>query len=135
MSQENAEIVRQSYEAFNEHGVAGVIEFWDPEIVWYTDPHVPEPGVYTGVQAVRQYLEGFEQAFGEVHIDMQRLIDVGGEEVFAVLTVKGHPLGQTDQQAEFFDWAWIATVREGKLVRIRSFLDHARGREAAGLTE
>ena len=33
MSQENVEIVRRSYEAFNENGLRGASEFWDPGIV------------------------------------------------------------------------------------------------------
>jgi ketosteroid isomerase-like protein len=135
MSQENVEMVRGTYQAFNENGLAGASEFWDPQIVWHTDPMVPEPGVYTGFDTVRTYLEGFIRAFGAWHIDTQELIDLGGDDVLSVLKVGGRPLGQTDQETRFLDWAWIVSVREGKITRVRSFLDMARAFEAAGLSE
>ena len=100
MSQENVEVVRGSYQAFNENGPAGASEFWDAEIVWHTDPLVPEPGVYTGFDTVRTYLEGFTRAIGTWHVDPQALIDLGGDEVLSVLRVGGRPLGQTDRAFE-----------------------------------
>jgi ketosteroid isomerase-like protein len=57
MSRENVELVRQAFEAFNRDGLPALQEFWDPEIVWHTDPMVPEPGVYEGREAVTAYLE------------------------------------------------------------------------------
>lgn len=63
------------------------------------------------------------------------ILTVGGAGVLSLLTMRGRPLGQTDQDAQFLNWAQIITVRDGKLTRIRSFLDRARGLEAAGLSE
>ena len=34
MSHENVELARQSYDAYNRHGVAGILPFLDPEIEW-----------------------------------------------------------------------------------------------------
>jgi ketosteroid isomerase-like protein len=135
MSYENVEIVRRSYEAFNESGLAGASEFWDREIVWHTDPLVPEPGVYIGFDTVQTYLEGFERAFGAWHIDTRELIDLGGDEVLSVLRVGGRPLGQTDAQTQFLDWTWIVSVRDGKIIDVRSFFDKSKAFEAAGLSE
>jgi len=135
MSQENVEMVRRSYQAFNENGLAAVREIWDPEIVWHTDPLVPEPGVYTGFDAVGTYLEAFIRAFGAWHIHAHEIIDLGGDEVLSVLTISGLPLGQTDAQTQILDWAWIVSVRDGKIARIRSFMDKDRAFEAVGLRE
>ena len=136
MSRENVEIVRRSFEAFNESGIATVSEFWDAEIVWCTDPTVPEPGVYTGFEAVRAYVEGFIRAFGgALRIDIHELIELGEGEVLSLVTVAGQPLGQTDQQTEFLNWAQIISVRNGKITRIRSFFDKAKALEAVGLSE
>jgi len=134
VSQEDVEVVRRSFQAFNEKGLAGASEFWGSEIVWHTDPMVPEPGVYTGFDTVRTYLEGFTRAFGAWHIDAHELIDLGGSEVLSVLTVGGHPLG-TDERTHFLDWAWIVSVREGKISQVRSFFDRSKAFEAAGLAE
>ena len=66
---------------------------------------------------------------------MREIVDLGGDEVLSVLTVTALPLGQTDARAQFFDWAWIASVRDGKIARVRSFLDKDRALEAAGLQQ
>jgi ketosteroid isomerase-like protein len=135
MSRENLEVVRRPYEAFNENGLAGAGEFWDSEIVWHTDPLVPEPGVYGGFDAVQTYLEGFIRAFGAWHIDPHEITDLEGGEVLSVFTVSSRPLGQTDAQTQIFDWAWIVSVRDEKITRVRSFFDKGRAFEAAGLRE
>jgi ketosteroid isomerase-like protein len=135
MSQENVEVVRQAFEAFNANGLSAMAETWDPEIVWHTDPTVPEPGVYEGKDAVRAYLEGFIRAFGAWHLEVQDLIDLGGEDVLSVMTALGRPLGQTQQETQFLEWCHISSVRNNKAVRIRSFLDKERAFEAAGLSE
>jgi ketosteroid isomerase-like protein len=141
MSRENVEAVRTALEAFNTQGLASIPEYWHPEIEWHTDPLVPEPGVYKGFDAVRTYLEGFLRASGEMSINtaggmrlsIQELVDVGEDEVLSLLTVSGPPRGQTDQQTQFLNWAQIMSVRDGKIVRVRSFLDEDRALEAAGL--
>ena len=135
MSQENVEIVQRSFQAFNADGLAGAIEFWDPDIVWHTDPGVPEPGVYTGADSVRTYLEGFIRAFGAWHIESEELIDLGGEEVLSLLKVGGRPLGQTDRETQILNWAWIVSIREDKITRVRSFFDRDRALETAGLRQ
>jgi ketosteroid isomerase-like protein len=68
-------------------------------------------------------------------MEVHDVIDLGDADVFPVLTIKGQPLGQTERETALFEWCQITTVREGKVVRIRSFLDRERGREAAGLSE
>src|SRR5205085_903906 len=135
MSQENVEVVRRSYQLFNANALAGASEYWDSEIVWHTDPLVPEPGVYSGFATVRTYLEGFLRAFGAMHVDPDEVIDLGGGEVLSVLKVSGRPLGQTDAQTQWLDWAWIVAVRDGKITRVRSFFDKDRAFKAAGLRE
>jgi ketosteroid isomerase-like protein len=135
MSQENVEVVRQMMEAFNRGGIPAVQEFWDPEIVWHTDPMVPEPGVYEGREAVTAYLEGFIRAFGAWRVEMHDLIDLGGEDVLSVMTAHGRPLGQTQQETQFLEWCHIGSVRNNKVIRTRSFLDKQRAFDAAGLSE
>jgi hypothetical protein len=51
----------------------------------------------------------------------------------SVFTVSSRPLGQTDAQTQIFDWAWIVSVRDEKITRVRSFFDKGRAFEAAGL--
>jgi ketosteroid isomerase-like protein len=141
MSQENVDAVRTALEAFNTEGLASIPEHWHPDVEWHTDPLVPEPGVYKGFDAVRKYLEGFLRASGEMRINtaggmrlsIDELVDLGDEDVLSLLTVSGPPAGDNDRQPQFLNWAQIMSVRDGKIVRVRSFLDEAKAFEAAGL--
>lgn len=136
MSQANAiDLQKEFVEAFNAGGFEVALGYFDPQIAWHTDPLVPEPGVYKGVASVRPYLEGFIRAFGAWHIDVVDMIEVSEEEVLCVMTVKGHPLGQAGGETQFFEWCHLTKYRDGKVVRIRSFLDKARAFEAVGLSE
>ena len=61
MSQENVEMVRRAYEAFNRGGVDAVISegIWLPEIVWDARPTgIPGLGVYRGHEEVKSFLRG-----------------------------------------------------------------------------
>ena len=95
--------------------VAAFEPYWHPEVSWHTDPRMPEPGVDQGAEAIRT--------------------DLDGEEVLAVVTLTGHPLAATERETQFLDWSLILTLKEGKVFRIRSFLDKAEALKAAGLSE
>lgn len=135
MSQENVQVIYRYMEAFNSKGLSGIEPFWDAEVIWHTDPLVPEPGVYSGKEAVKTYLEGFMRAIGAFAVEIHEAIDLGGDDALVVTTVSGHPLAATSRETQFLNWAFILTFRNGKIVRIRSFFDKARALEAAGLSE
>jgi ketosteroid isomerase-like protein len=135
MSRENVEVTYRYMEGFNAEGLSGIERFWDPAVTWHTDPNVPEPGVYTGCEALRTYLQGFLRALGVFKVEIHDVIDLGEHDVLAITTVAGHPLGATTRETQFLNWAFVLTFREGKIVRIRSFFDKARAFEAVGLLE
>ena len=81
MSRENVELVKHGFEAFNAGGLSAMAESWDDDIVWHTDPLVPEPGVYEGREALMAYLEGFIRAFGAWRVEVHEVRDLGDEEV------------------------------------------------------
>ncbi len=51
----------------------------------------------------------------------------------SLMTVAGAPLGQIEPKTQFLVWAWVASVRDGKVTSVRSFLDKERALKAAGL--
>ena len=135
MSRENVELAEQALEAFNTGGLSAIAEFWDPEIVWHTDPLVPEPGSYEGKEMVLTYLQGWLRAFTEARFEINDIRAVGSDEVLAEATMLGQPVGGAEGDTHFLNWCLIAQVRDGLWVRIRSFLDRDRALEAVGLSE
>src|SRR4030095_15958282 len=48
MSQENVEIVREAFEAFNEGNLEAVVSICDPAIEWLPPPELPSSSAYHG---------------------------------------------------------------------------------------
>jgi ketosteroid isomerase-like protein len=132
MSLENAEIVRQVLEAATgADRIKHMVEHFDPDVVWETDPNAPEPGTYHGRDSVRTYLEGLSQGFGELRFEIHEMIDLGGNHLLAITTAHGSG-GLSGADVEL-TWCFLAEARDSKLVRIRSFLDRDAAFHAAGL--
>jgi ketosteroid isomerase-like protein len=138
MSQENVEIVRRSFEVFNRGGAEAVISggFWSPELVWDASPSgIPGLGVYRGYDEVRSFFEDdWFQAFPfeEWEIEVDELID-NGDQVIAMSRQRGR--GATSGVGAELELAQIATLRDGEIVRIESYLDREKALEAAGVRE
>jgi ketosteroid isomerase-like protein len=132
MSEENVQLVRELYEAYQRQGFAAHADFLDPEVEFHTDPSVPEPGVYRGREAAIAYLKQWDDAFRAVRGDLDAVIDLGGDEVLAIVRLHGQLQEQGEAGTELV-WYVLNTIRSGKLVRVRSFFDKDRAFEAAGL--
>jgi ketosteroid isomerase-like protein len=138
MSEENVEIVRRAFEAFNRGGAEAVIGdgLWSPEIVWNVSPTgVPGLGVYRGYDEVRSFFEDdWFQAFPshEWEIEVDELID-NGDQVIAMSRQRGR--GASSGVAAELELAQICTLRDGAIVRTDTYLDRAKALEAVGLSE
>jgi ketosteroid isomerase-like protein len=138
MSEENVEVVRRGYEAFNRGGPEAVISegLWSPEVVWdFTPTGIPGVGVYSGFDEIKTFFE--EDWFAAFPFDKweavaDELID-NGDQVIAVSRQRGRG-GTSGVEAEL-EQTLIVTLREGKVVRIESYLDRDKALEAAGRSE
>ena len=138
MSEENVELVRRAYEAFNQGGVEAVISggFWSPEMVFDPSPTgIPGLGVYRGVDEIGKFFE--EDWFGafpfeEWEIHVEELID-HGDQVIAMSRQRGRGAG-SGAGAEL-ELTNLITLREGEVVRIVLYRDRDEALKAAGLRE
>jgi ketosteroid isomerase-like protein len=79
MSQENVELLRRAYEAFNEGDPSVFLEHYDPEILlWVSPGHSLESGCFVGASAVERCFTEFIAAFGgSFRVEAEEFIDVG----------------------------------------------------------
>ncbi|GAC1436507.1 MAG: hypothetical protein NVSMB51_08040 [Solirubrobacteraceae bacterium] len=115
-----ADVARAIFEGFNRERVQGLVPYLHPEVVWTSDPNVPEPGIYDGLTAVTAYLVGLVSPFEAFRIEPQEYID-RGEEVLAITQAFGRNIASPVELA--LVWCLLFTVRDGRAVLIRSFLD------------
>src|SRR5204862_5460767 len=83
MSQENVELVRRAFEAFNRGGVDACVSegIWSPEVVWDVTPSgIPGLGTYRGHDEVKAFFEDdwFKAfPFEEWEVELEEVIDAG----------------------------------------------------------
>ncbi len=138
MSQENVEIVRQLLEAFARRDHERAFDFYDPDIEWDATriaETIPDlAGVYRGHAGVRTYWRRWLSAWSDLDFEVEDILD-GGDEIVALIRNQ-HQWGRhSGISVEMAPYALVFTIRDGKVVRWRSFTDQKSGLEAAGLSE
>jgi ketosteroid isomerase-like protein len=129
MSQENVEIVRR---AFATEGIEELMAYLDPEIEWTTTGMFLDAATYRGHEGVRGYLGAMEAAFDDLRDASEEIIDAG-EVVLVAQVISGRDK-RSGARAEFTRTS-VCSVRDGKIVHIRSYRSKAEALEAAGLSE
>ena len=131
MSQKNVELVRQAEEALlrRDRDAWFAIHDEDFEIVPIRD--WPEGGV-RGREASWDFHMRILDSFEWVPVEHER-IDAGGDKVLVHMRYDARGAG-SGAEVELDQW-FVATVREGKILRLQWFTDGVEALEAAGLSE
>ena len=126
MSQENVETVQAIYAAWLKGESAR--DFIDREVEYVNPPDAVEPGRRRG----RKAFAGIRDAYDDVRVEPEELIDAG-DDVVVIARITGTGRGS----GVAIDWrqGYIWTIREGKAVRFRWFSKPEQALEAAGLSE
>jgi ketosteroid isomerase-like protein len=133
MSQENVEVVRQYFAAFDEGGLDAVAEFWHPEISWRAvEGYLDDVGVMRGPDAMRDYYRQWEETFAEGRIEIEELTDAG-DQVVAAVRGFGRMRG-SDAEVDI-RYGIVFWIRDGKIVQGREYATGKDALEAAGLQE
>ena len=132
MAADNVEIVRTFLGALADGGAGGPAKFWDPDISWRAIEGAPDDvGEMVGAAAVLRYLQDWVDMFDDITTVPVELMDVGDDRVIAVQHVTGRAK-LSGVQTEL-RYAVVYTLREGKIVRAREYIDREQALEAVGL--
>jgi ketosteroid isomerase-like protein len=134
MSQENVEIVRRGYEAFNRGDLHAAADDFHPKIEWIGPGAVPEKlQVYRGIEGVREFWGLWRDEFEDFTVEIEEVIEAG-EQVIVMAAVSGRGRASgADVRSPAFPHVW--TIRGGEAVRVEMFRTRAEAREAAGPRE
>jgi hypothetical protein len=132
MAEENVEIVRRYYAAWNAGGLDAARAFWSEDFEWHDAPGMPDASVYRGAEASAAHFRDLNEVLGTMEVHLDRLLSAG-DEVFVPLHVHlDAPRGELALDGPIFE---TVRIEEGKISRIRLFLDEQEALEAAGLSE
>ena len=134
MSQENVEVVRRFYEAWNRREEETQTEAFAPEIEFRTAGLASPVGldaVYYGHAGLRKFTQEFREPWEQFFVDPERIID-RGEQVGALVRLLGKGRDGIEVERPF---AQVWTMRSGRAVRIDGSAGQQKALEAAGLSE
>jgi ketosteroid isomerase-like protein len=145
MSQENVDVVRHYVELLSRFMAAAranpgpvnetpfIDEFFeclDPEVEWHW-PLTDE--AFRGREAMVRAATDFLEAVDDWRIEVDELVDAGGDQVFAVqrISARGKGSGTPFEQNIFT----ALRVRDGKVWRIHDYTERAEALKAVGLAK
>ena len=137
MSQENVELARRTFEAFNRTYAEGTDDLYallDPDIEWIPVTGILEGRSYHGHEGVRQWIEDMKRDWEAFEPRPEDFRDLGDDRVLALGSWHARGRGG-NVPLDFPQAAWLARYREGRLVRMQSFTERKKALEAAGLSE
>ena len=122
------EIVRRAYEAFNLGDWDAALRDADPGFQ-ITFQRGPIAGTHE-LNAAREVTEDYIGAFEDFAVEPEEFLDAG-DQVVALVTRRGKPKGGSVDMVVRNGHLW--TLRNGKLLSLRSFPDPDEALAAAGL--
>jgi ketosteroid isomerase-like protein len=134
MSRRNVEIVLAGYEAFARGDAAGVFARADPEIVWETLAHTPDPDRNEGHEGVAALWASWDETFDDFWVRPGPDLFAGADKVVAEHRTGGR-LKETAEDApevRFGNWT-LYTLRSELIVAISEYVTLPEALEAAGL--
>ena len=131
MSEDKVEILRRATDAMSRRDRETWLPLFAPEAEFRADPDWPESETVRGREAVWDITVSIADAWERVPVEMVEVIDAGDDRLVARFRqpVRGRASGVETE----FDYWWVGTFREGRILGNYWFSDRARALEAAGL--
>ena len=133
MSEENVELVRRGYEAYNRGDPEGTVADFAPTFEYVSTGAIPGKGnVHRGPEGYVEFVRWLWDEFEDVRIEVHELIEAG-DRVLASVTLKGR--GRQSGADVAWDLWHLWWIEDGRAVRGQAFRDKEKALEAAGLRE
>ena len=140
MSQENVEVVRKGFDAFNafmrgERSEEALAALTDPdfEYEWPAEPELPKPDHHRGVPEVFAAMKQVQSAWIGFAWEPREFIEAAGNRVLTTVRASGRDRESgLPVESQFFQ---VITIRDGRVRKLDFFRHRAEALEAAGLSE
>jgi ketosteroid isomerase-like protein len=135
VSEENAEAVRRTCEAWERGELETWLETLHPDVVWDTTHFEGwlEGAIYRGRDAVRHFLvDEWRGSWDRYEARVEEVADAGDR---VLVFWSQRMVGAGSGVPVVLDSAQVCTVRDGKLARVDNYTDRAEALKAVGLSE
>ena len=134
MSQENLELIERAVAAINVRDLDGYMACCTADIELHT-PLVTVGGVYVGRTGIRRWFTDLEDIGPDFRIEVERVETIRPGRVLAFMRITGSGRTSGLQVTDATPTANVYDLVEGKIRRVRIFMDRQEAIEAAGLQE
>ncbi len=133
MSEENVELVQDSFAAWQRGDLDWLDRHTDSQAEIAQPPNLPGTSTYKGKEGMREALRDWPSQWEEFRIELIEATALDQERVLAMTRQVGRGKGSgVEVEADF---AFVFTVRQGKLMRWQMFTSREEALEAAGVSE
>ncbi len=86
--------MREGYDAWNRGDRPWILTHMAPDFDWISPADDPDPGIHRGYDAVEHFWDGWREAVGQLHFEIDRIEEEGNQViVFARRSGRGHESG------------------------------------------
>lgn len=127
MAEQNVEIVRAAYDAFARGDIPSVLAAFDPGVEFIPSDAFPHGGLCRGHEEMVAYFQTFATTYEQLEVQPDEFLDAG-DHVVAL----GHERGRANGMSFVTPFAHVWTLRDGKAVHWKEYLDPAQELRAHG---
>jgi ketosteroid isomerase-like protein len=131
MARGNVKIVRPVYDSLTRRNWDAVFRDMHPDFEMTTQ-RGPTAGTYRGQEAVQALIEDAIATFDDLVIEPEEFLE-NGDQVVALVTARARPKGGSVDIVVRNGHLW--TVRDGRILSLKTFPAPEKALEAAGLSE
>ena len=130
MTDEVFAYIKRGYELWNEGDLSTVAQMWSDDFELHTAPEWPGQRVLHGREAAVRFLtEEIAEVISFDRVDVERIEWVGSE---LVICMRAHTKGAgSDLDIGYVPIFHVASMRDGKVFRVRAFLSEEQAMAAA----
>ena len=133
MSQSSLELAKRVIDAFNRRDVDAIFECVNPDVEWFPAMSVTFGGGLRGREGIESYVREVGDTWEEYRVVGQDFRDLGEDRVLVLSRVEARGAGSgglvDTKMGQVFDF------RDGRIARVRTYLDHGQALKAVGLAE
>ena len=134
MSEENVEIVRNAFAAFDRGDTEHILRLCDEDIVITQPPELPDASSEQhGHRGVLEAFAIWPEQWDDYRIEILKIAAASGGKVFVATRTRGR--GKQSGVEVDMEISFAFTVRDGRITELRIFMREADALEAAGLSE
>ena len=127
-----SEFARLHIERWNASELEAVFATRDPDIVVRPDPYYPDSAELAGTRAARRFWLDQARYSGTGRLEIVEQHHLGDR---CLMRICQHVDAPASGIQSSYEWSFLTTARDGRVVQIEFFIERDRGLAAAGLQE